>query len=84
MPAFIYSKSTSDDHTETVVMYWNRRKSEWQRDLTNSCIYPTFRGTARTARKLFNQWTDMRPHLDCVGAHCLEDFQNRGCNVHWL
>ncbi len=27
--------------------YWNRRKNEWQLDLTSSCYYPTRRGANR-------------------------------------
>ena len=36
--------SRRDDLTR---YYWNRRKNEWQLDLTSSCYYPTRRGANR-------------------------------------
>lgn len=74
MPAFIYAKFISDDYTESCVLYWNRRKNQWQRYLTKSCIYPTFKGTNLTAKRLFNSWYDMRPHKDWIGRKDLESF----------
>ena len=75
MPAFIYCKSVNLDNLgRSHVMYWNRRKKVWQTNLTKSCIYPTFKGTNRTARKLFNAWPNMRPHDDCIGQKDLASF----------
>lgn len=40
---YIYA-TRRDDLTK---YYWNRRKNEWQLDLTSSCYYPTVRGANR-------------------------------------
>jgi len=74
MPAFIYAKMISDDFTESRVLYWNRRKNQWQQYLTKSCIYPTFKGTNLTANILFNSWQDKIPHKDIIGRKDLESF----------
>lgn len=84
MPAFIYRKSVYHYPEKTVseVYFWNRRKKVWQENLTNSCLYPTFRGTKQTALKLFNAWQNMHPHDDCIGQYDLESFardQYRTC-----
>ena len=47
--------SRRDDLTKH---YWNRRKGEWQLDLTSSCYYPTRRGVDRIHSKLCGDyWT---------------------------
>ena len=37
---YIYAR-TKDGYDKH---YWNRRKNEWQSDLTSACLYPTGKG----------------------------------------
>jgi len=40
---YIYARRRND----LTRHYWNRRKNEWQLDLTSSCYYPTMVGANR-------------------------------------
>jgi len=73
MAAFIF---IDDGDRADEIRFWNRRKRCWQEHLTNSCIYPTMKGSQRTMEKLFNSnVTDhFRPFRDWIGSHCLADF----------
>lgn len=85
MPAFIYLKTYSPDLTTSDVVFWNRRKKQWEPDLTESCIYPTFKGTKRTANKLFRENSHaMKPHYDIMGQMDLDSFARDGYDKRFL
>jgi len=56
-----YTITVETHDTEAKVLYWNRRKAVWQKHLSKSCIYPTFKGSWRVFKRVAHvNW----PYID--------------------
>lgn len=56
--------SRRDDLTR---WYWNRRKNEWQLELTRGCYYPTRRGADRIYKGMANDYFTLGKRFHEIG-----------------